>query len=704
MTVNATQPLDVEAGVADGARRVEREKTFAPMGMRIVFKDLDYSVPSHHKKGERAFLLKKVAGYFEAHQMAALMGPSGSGKTTLLDVLAGRKNAGVTEGTVAFAGQKPTPQFLRRYTGYVEQFDTLLGILTVYEMLLYTAELKRPVSEPLESKKRAVEDLLDKLALSRCRDVKHSNPQLNLPQTRRPLIAPPLQIGNALSKGISGGQAKRTNIEQQQHQWQQHLGSPLPWKISTQAQLLVRPCPSPSPSPSPNQVMTMVKSLAAGGVTICATIHSPTSYCFALFDSVMMLVKGRVVYFGPRGHSAIEFAQSGCPHPKEFLPGYNDAEYLVDLVTEADLAGESDKMADFYAKVYLSSRNFYVPYMLYTRASSSLAISASELFRDNAARIDQYLSESADVLPENIQKELAVRSATVTPWWWGLKTLVKSRQHNATRPGTRPDKTFRRTVLLQYRTSKNYRDGEFLGPRIGDKILISLLIMTLYLGIGDEFIESNYVNIAAVLFMWCVLPAFGAAAYVPALVLERNLFTRERNDGLYLVVTYLLSKMVDELLLAGLASLGISAYVFYGIQLQGQWVTFWLIYYITLSNGIVLAYFVAAISPNLDVANALLPTYVVTLLFFGGFLFRFHEMPRWWKWYSYIDFLRYSWGSLMVNQFEDNNPSWLGGTVLSYYSLAHVDKWRYMGFLALFFIVFFLLALITMQFKKYQSR
>jgi hypothetical protein len=33
-----------------------------------------------------------------------------------------------------------------------------------------------------------------------------------------------------------------------------------------------------------------------------------------------------------------------------------------------------------------------------------------------------------------------------------------------------------------------------------------------------------------------------------------------------------------------------------------------LIYYITLCTGIVLAYFVAAISPNLDVANAALPT------------------------------------------------------------------------------------------------
>lgn len=45
-----------------------------------------------------------------------------------------------------------------------------------------------------------------------------------------------------------------------------------------------------------------------------------------------------------------------------------------------------------------------------------------------------------------------------------------------------------------------------------------------------------------------------------------------------------------------------------------------------------------------------------------------------------------------------------GSTVLNYYSLGEVDKWTYMGYLALFFIVFFLLALITMTFKKYQSR
>ena len=54
--------------------------------------------------------------------MLLQMGPSGSGKTTLLDVLAGRKTAGRTRGSILFAGVPPTTMFLRRYTGYVEQF------------------------------------------------------------------------------------------------------------------------------------------------------------------------------------------------------------------------------------------------------------------------------------------------------------------------------------------------------------------------------------------------------------------------------------------------------------------------------------------------------------------------------------------------------------------------------------------------------
>ena len=70
---------------------------------------------------------------------------------------------------ILFGGMTPTREYLRRYTGYVEQFDTLLPILTVEEMMLYTAELKRPMSESIESKKKAVEDLVTDLGLDVCR-------------------------------------------------------------------------------------------------------------------------------------------------------------------------------------------------------------------------------------------------------------------------------------------------------------------------------------------------------------------------------------------------------------------------------------------------------------------------------------------------------------------------------------------------------
>lgn len=53
----------------------------------------------------------------------------------------------------------------------------------------------------------------------------------------------------------------------------------------------------------------MVKSLAGQGITVCATIHSPTPYTFGLFDRLLLLLSGQMVYFGPNG----EWQQWGYP-------------------------------------------------------------------------------------------------------------------------------------------------------------------------------------------------------------------------------------------------------------------------------------------------------------------------------------------------------------------------------------------------------
>lgn len=54
-----------------------------------------------------------------------------------------------------------------------------------------------------------------------------------------------------------------------------------------------------------------------------------------------------------------------------------------------------------------------------------------------------------DHADEATRKDLAVKRETVTPFWWALRTL------------------------LRYRTLKNYRSGEFLGPRVADKLIFS---------------------------------------------------------------------------------------------------------------------------------------------------------------------------------------------------------------------------------------
>ncbi|KAL4431462.1 hypothetical protein ABPG75_006718 [Micractinium tetrahymenae] len=595
-------------------------KAFLSAGMPVTFKDVQYTVINNQNKKEKISLLQNVSGFLLPGEMSALMGPSGSGKSTLLDVLSGRKTVGELQGQVAFAGNKPTRNFLRRFTGYVEQFDTLLGTLTVEEMLMYTADLKRPMHQSRQDKQAAVDELIDVLALEPCRSV---------------------LIGSAMSKGISGGQAKRVNI-----------GIAL---VTNPRVLFLDEPTSGLDSYTANEVMTVVKSLATMGITVCATIHSPTPYCFNLFDRMLLLLRGQVAYFGPNGKMAIEYFRDQCPHLEGLKDGENEAEWIVDLTTQADRQGRAADFGAAYAK--------------------------SELKTAAEAEIERQLAMASD-LDEATRADLAVKRETVTPFWWALRTLLK------------------------YRTTKNYKSPDYLGPRIADKLIFSLIIFTLFWKVGNDLSGNNITNISAVLFMWVCLPAFGAASYVPAIVLERPLFVRERNDGLYRVITYLVAKMVEELGIALINSIIFSNIVFWALQLQGSFALFWLIYFLTLSTGIVLAYFIAALSPNMDVANAALPTYVVSLLFFSGFLIRFDAIPNYWKWYAYIDVLRYAWGSLMANQFAgERNVVWVDNeSVLDLYSLGGINMWGWLGIEACFTTVFFLFAFLALKYVRHEKR
>jgi hypothetical protein len=219
---------------------------------------------------------------------------------------------------------------------------------------------------------------------------------------------------------------------------------------------------------------------------------------------------------------------------------------------------------------------------------------------------------------------------------------------------------------------------EFLGPRFGDKVLFSLLFMSLYFRIGQNEDPKSVASVAALFFFITAKCGFGAAAFVPALTLERRLYYRELADGCYAPITYYLSKFFEEAFIALFTSLVFTIVVFFGCDLRGSFGLFFLSYYLTTLVGVILAYAFSAFFSSLSAANAWLPTYVTLNLYFSGFVILTDKIPRGWQWATWTSFMRYSWGAQMINNFSDSAPGRAlvyfddagnGQTVLEFYGM-----------------------------------
>ena len=77
-------------------------------------------------------------------------------------------------------------------------------------------------------------------------------------------------------------------------------------------------------------VMTLLNQLTKQGRTVICTIHQPRSTIFDLFDQLMLLSRGRVVYFGPARDAVTYFAalDRRC---RAFL---NPADFFLDCLVD----------------------------------------------------------------------------------------------------------------------------------------------------------------------------------------------------------------------------------------------------------------------------------------------------------------------------------------------------------------------------------
>jgi ABC-type multidrug transport system ATPase subunit len=66
--------------------------------------------------------------------------------------------------------------------------------------------------------------------------------------------------------------------------------------------------------------MKVLRDLAKGGRTVVTTIHQPNSYIFGLFDQLMLLSAGEVVYYGPASQAHVYFSRLGYELPLRVNP------------------------------------------------------------------------------------------------------------------------------------------------------------------------------------------------------------------------------------------------------------------------------------------------------------------------------------------------------------------------------------------------
>jgi ABC-type multidrug transport system ATPase subunit len=265
-------------------------------------------------------ILGGITGELRPGQLTCILGPSGAGKTSFMNLLAGRvrpggKSGASVGGEVKINGNLIEPHKQSHLFGYVMQEDSLFATSSPREVLEFAAKLRlNDVSS--EQVKSLVTDMLATLGLAKCADV---------------------MVGNALIKGISGGEKKRTAI-----------GAEL--MTNPKITFLDEPTSGLDSSAAYN-VISLLKQLTERNQSVMCTIHQPSSEIFQLFDCAIFLARGKVVYQGPPSGIREYFDKLGHKCPQD----YNPADFVMHILQQVDDEGMT-KLTEHWDKEVASQR------------------------------------------------------------------------------------------------------------------------------------------------------------------------------------------------------------------------------------------------------------------------------------------------------------------------------------------------------------
>ncbi|KAG2268363.1 hypothetical protein Bca52824_062918 [Brassica carinata] len=602
----------------------------------------------HLAKKAQLTILKDVSGIVKPSRMTLLLGPPSSGKTTLLLALAGKLDKSLDiSGEVTYNGYRLNEFVPIKTSAYISQNDLHVGIMTVKETLDFSARCQGVgtrydlLNELARREKdagifpEADVDLFMKA--SAAQGVKSS---LITDYTLKILgldICKDTIVGDDMMRGISGGQKKRVTT-----------GEMIVGPTKT---LFMDEISTGLDSSTTFQIVKCLQQIVhLTEATVVISLLQPAPETFDLFDDIILLSEGQIVYQGPRDH-IVEFFESfgfKCPERK------GTADFLQEVTSKKD---QEQYWVVHQTKPY---RYITVPefaskfktFHVGTKLSNELSVPFDKSKGHKAALVfDKYSVKTSELLKTCWDKE-----------WMLMK-----------------------------------RNSFFYVFKTVQIIIIAAILSTVFLRteMNTRNVADGNMYMGALLF-GLIVNMFNGLAEMAMTIQRLPVFYKQRDLLFHPPWTYTLPTFLLGIPISIFETTAWMVVTYYSIGLAPEAERFFkqfLIIFLIQQMAAGIFRFIASICRTMTIANTggMLALLVVFLT--GGFLLPRREIPVWWRWAFWASPLSYGFNAISVNELfaprwmnklSSDNTTRLGTTMLNMWDVFDDENWYWIGIGGLF--------------------
>ncbi|KAL4093031.1 hypothetical protein PRIC1_012020 [Phytophthora ramorum] len=537
--------------------------------------------------------LHPMSGVIKPGSLTLILANPGSGKSTFLKALAGKlQSSSKTKvgGEILYSGLRGDEIDLIKLAGLVDQTDNHIATLTVRETFKFADMCVNglPEDQPEEMRDIAAlrtELFIQILGMDECADT---------------------VVGDALLRGVSGGERKRVTI-----------GEVL---VGGQSLFL---CDEISTGLDSAATFDIIKSLRTwcktlGGSAVIALLQ-PTPEVVEMFDDILMVNEGHMMYHGPRTEILDYFEERGFTCP----PRVDPADFLIEVTS-----GRGHR----YANGSIPTKDLPV-----SSEDFNNLFCQSSIYRKTHEVIGKGFNEHQFENAEDFKKAKSVAN------------LARSKQTSEFGLAFVPS-----TMLLLNRQKLVWlRDPPLLWGKLTEALIIGLVMGMIYFDVSSTY----YLRM---IFFSIALFQRQAWQQITISFQLRKVFYKQRPRNFFRTSSYAIAESVVQIPVNMAVSFVLGTFFYF---MSGLTRTFekYIVFYLVLLcfQHAISAYMtmLSSLAPSITVGQALAAISVSFFLLFSGNIILADLIPDYWIWMYWFSPISWALRSNMLSEFSSDRYS-----------------------------------------------